>query len=123
MVRIIIIALFLIFAPCCIFGLETNGKIETGFDPWEEHIFVRFNIGIPLTIGKMTLLPYFGNELWADIRKMNDIKRNIISNEYKFGANVLFDNFYIGIEHRCFHPQESERDSDWNTVFKTGVSW
>jgi hypothetical protein len=100
-----------------------NGSIETGYDPFQDTMFIEFDVGIPIPIGKMHIIPYFGEELWVDLLELDNIDKNILSNEYTIGAKLTWDQFWVGYEHRCYHPTNDDRPTDWNSLIKFGVNW
>jgi hypothetical protein len=119
----LILVIFICLVPLILMGIDTTGKIETGYDLWQQQMYVKFNIGLPLSIRKTFLVPYFGSEVWLDTAQFQQINSTIISNEYRAGVTLYFSNMYIGYEHNCFHPQNSYRPADWNDVIRFGVTW
>jgi hypothetical protein len=106
-----------------VFALDVDGSIKTGFDPFQDMMFIEFDVEIPMPIGKMHIIPYFGEELWVDLLELDNIEKNILSNEYTIGAKLSWDQFWIGYEHRCYHPINAKREPDYNSTINVGASW
>lgn len=106
------------------YAIEPTGKAEVAADIGQKQVYMLVNVGLEIGIGKKVVIePYYQEQVFVDTENFQYIEKNIISNEYEFGATLSIGSVFVGVIHTCFHPINSEQIPHYNTVFKAGWEW
>jgi hypothetical protein len=119
-----LISILLMLLAAVAYGMEPVGKIEVAIDSGQAQAYALVVAGLRFNLGKKVVLePYYQEQVFIDLENYQIIEKDIISNEYEFGALIRVKAFYAGWVHNCFHPINSEQISFSNTVVKVGWEW